>query len=694
MRRFALFSKQTFILLTLLPLFFACSSSERERPLRLIPRPKSILFKDGAFTLEERDRPVPDVPSEEMGKLSDYLLTTELGVARSKEELRKSRFRVSKRRDLPGISSEEGYHLIVDKSGITLEAPSYSGLFYGLQTLLRLKGQGHEIPFVEVTDEPRFPYRGLMLDVSRHFFPMKTIERQIDVMAELKLNRLHLHLTDAAGWRLQVESYPRLTSFAAWRDGAKWKEWWDGERRYLEEGTPGAYGGFYTKDEIRHLVAYAAERGITIIPEIEMPGHSEEVLTAYPELSCTHEPYKEADFCPGNEETFRFLEAVLTEVMELFPSEYIHIGGDEAGKRSWHSCPLCLKRMKEEHLASVDELQSYLIHRVERFLQAHGRKVIGWDEIIDGGLSGGETVMSWRGEEGALRAARNGNDAIMAPGAFCYFDQYQDAPLVEPEAIGGYLPPEKVYTYDPIPEGLSQEESAHIIGVQANLWTEYVPTPDHLEYMLYPRLFALSEVAWSPAEARDYDSFRPAALRLSGELQERGYHTFDLSKEKGERKAKREGGTHRAMGKTVSYQTPYNDKYSAGGDSALTDGKRGGWTYTDGQWQGFIGKGFAIVVDLGGEQSVTSISMDFLQVSNPEIYLPKEVKYLVSKDGKTYTEVTTLSNDTDPDIPYLIKAYKWEASKVVPALRARFVRCEAYTIPKGGWLFTDEIVIR
>ena len=406
------------------------------------------------------------------------------------------------------------YSLHVTPAGVRVEAVDSAGAFYAMQTLGALRDpETGIVPCVEIEDWPRFQWRGYMQDVSRHFFSIDYLKRQIDAMARLKLNVLHLHLTDAAGWRVETDSYPRLTSLAAWRDGALWKDWWFGDRKYLPEGTPGAYGGYYTKEELRELVEYAAERFITIVPEIEMPSHSEEVLAAYPELSCTGEPYRHSDFCIGKEETFKFLEAVLTEIMEIFPSRYIHIGGDEASKKSWEECPLCRARMEAEGLAGVDELQSYMIRRIGRFLEDHGRIPVGWDEILQGGADSAAVVMAWRSVDEGARAAGGGNRTVMTPGAYCYFDTYQDDPSTLPAAMGGYLPLSKVYSFEPVPSGLSSDEAANIIGVQANLWCEYIPTEEHADLMIYPRLYALSEVAWSPASGRDYEA--AGTMRIS-----------------------------------------------------------------------------------------------------------------------------------------------------------------------------------
>lgn len=684
------------IALLLLLLLFSSIRTESATPvddLPVIPRPKHVVPGNGAFHLRTSDKPVIDAPAEIRVRLSDYLRTCGLVPAVSKKEKSLSHLNLRLKNTLPGVSTPEGYVLCVSGKGITIEATGEAGLFYGIQTLLSLKEDGTEIPFAEITDEPRFGYRGLMLDVSRHFFDKEVIKKQIDAMARLKLNRLHLHLTDAAGWRIEIEKYPLLTDFAAWRDEAIWKKWWVGDRRYANGGGPGTYGGYYTKEDIRDLVRYARARQITIVPEIEMPGHSEEVLTAYPRLSCTHEPYKEADFCAGNEETFRFLEDVLTEVMELFPSEYIHIGGDEAGKASWKECPLCRRRMKEEHLRDTDELQSYFIRRVQEFVEKKGRKIIGWDEITEGGLGHGATVMTWRGTEGSLTAVKQGNNAIMTPGAFCYFDQYQDAPTREPEAIGGYLPLEKVYAFDPVPSGLIPEEAERIKGVQANLWTEYVPTAEHLEYMLYPRLLALAEIAWSPMEQKDYPGFKKRALKALTRLRAAGYSTFDLASEVGNRTKAVSSEPNLATRKPVTYAKPYASQYEAGGMSALTDGRRGGWSYNDGLWQGFIPSGLDVTVDLGKSTAVREIGLDFMQVKNPGVFLPEEVTFYVSEDGKRFKKLTSITHITDESLPVDYKTYSWVSEDREPVI-TRYVRCEAKPYKKGVWLFTDEIVVR
>ncbi|EKC52778.1 beta-hexosaminidase precursor, partial [human gut metagenome] len=340
---------------------------------------------------------------------------------------------------------------------------------------------------------------------------------QLRMMASLKLNRLHWHLTDGAGWRIQIDRYPLLTEVAAWRRGATWQQWRDGGAEYCRFDDPEASGGYYTKEEIREVVAYADSLHITVIPEIEMPGHSEEVLAVYPGLSCKGEPYSGGDFCIGNDATFEFLENVLTEVMELFPSEYIHIGGDECPKTRWEKCPACQARIKALGLKDDDRhsaehyLQSYVTARIEKFLNEHGRRIIGWDEILEGELAPNATVMSWRGTEGGIYAAKMGHDAIMTPTTYCYLDYCQASdPENEPLNIGGYVPIEKLYSYEPVPDSLATDYAKHIIGVQANLWTEYIPTNEQLEYMLLPRVAALSEVQWCDRGTREWTRFAQA----------------------------------------------------------------------------------------------------------------------------------------------------------------------------------------
>ena len=591
------------------------------------------------------------------------------------------------------VTGNEAYRIEIDKKGVRLSANTETGIFYGLQTLLQLlnNGDNKTLPALTINDSPRFPYRGLHLDVSRHFFDKEFVKKQLNAMAYFKMNRLHWHLTDGAGWRIEIKKYPRLTSFAAWRPFDKLNDWWVGGRTFCEQDDPRAVGGYYTQDDIREVVAYAAERHITIIPEIEMPGHSEEVLATYPELSCSGKPYVNADFCIGTEKTFEFLENVLLEVIDLFPSEYIHIGGDEASKSSWNTCPRCQKRMADEHLNSVDELQSYMIHRIEKFLNDHGRKIIGWDEIIEGGLSPTATVMSWRGEEGGIKAVKAGNQAIMTPGKYCYLDAFQDAPNTQPMAISGYLTLEKVYSFEPVPDSLSTKEAELILGVQGNVWTEHIPTPEHYEYMIYPRILALAEIGWSPSEVKKWDNFHTRALQAVNILREQGYNPFPLEKEIGDKPESYQKVNHLAIGKKVTYANPYSNHYAAQGEKTLVDGVRGGWMYNDDRWQGFIDCDFDVTIDLGKETDIKQVRAEFIQLKGPYVWLPKQVIISSSVDGEHYDTLATVDNDISPDIETLqFKEFGWEGNA-----KARYIRYKALSNGiAGGWLFTDEIRIK
>ena len=584
----------------------------------------------------------------------------------------------------------EAYEIKVSNKGITVRAAGEAGFFYAQQTLRQMTGNGQikEIQCCEIKDYPRFEYRGLHVDVSRHFRSLDFLKKQIDAMSRFKMNRMHLHLTDAAGWRLQIEKYPRLTEFAAWRPQHTWKEWWSGDRRYCEEGTPGAYGGYYTKDDIRELLKYAESKHVEIIPEIELPSHSEEVFAAYPELGCSQEPYKDSEFCVGNEASFQFLEDVLSEVIELFPSEYIHIGGDEAGKQHWKTCEKCQQRMLEEGFESVDQLQSYMVRRIEKFVNSKGRRIVGWDEILDGGLAPNATVMSWRGTDGGIKAMSMGHDVIMTPGRYCYLDHTQDAPFREPESIGGYLPLDTVYVYEPVEASMPADGIHHLKGVQANLWSEYVVSDEHAEYMYWPRAFALAETAWSQPHNKNLADFRSRALRALEVMKADGYTVFDLHNEYGERKLAQTGLDHKAKGKTVIYNKPIQEWYPASGESTFTDGVIGGWTYSDNRWQGFLSD-IDVTIDLGELTQVNYVGGSFMQLIGPGVFMPEKVDVLVSENGTDFTLVATIWNDISTSNADLL----FKSFDVICDTKARYVRYHAYRGPMRGFLFLDEVVV-
>lgn len=676
--------KNKLITLALAALSFSAVSASVAGPSDIIPRPAAVTDTKGTFILPT-DGFTYYIKGDSDGALRLYLesMPAEFKPA-------KSASKASVVIDAGNAPGEE-YTLDITPKKITIKSASAAGAFYGVQSLLQMTGAPGvtELQCCRVTDSPRFPYRGLMVDVSRHFRSPEFLKKQIDAMALMKLNNMHLHLTDAAGWRIQIDKYPRLTSFAAWRPQAIWQDWVDNGARYCEQADPNAHGGFYTKAELRDLVDYAAKRHVRLIPEIEIPGHSKEVTSAYPSLSCSGKPYTDEDLCIGKDSTFIFFNHVLEEVMDIFPSEYIHIGGDEASKGGWRNCADCKARMEKEGLKDVDELQSYAIHRVEEYVNSKGRKIIGWDEILEGGLAPNATVMSWRGTKDGVKSIQAGHDVIMTPGEFCYIDYTQDAPFKEPVSIGGYTPLEKVYSYEPVEPAIAEAGPEHLLGVQANLWAEYIPTDKHAEYMYYPRALAIAEIGWATPE-KDYSDFRRRSLRLNTRLDSMGYNVFDLANEYGQRRESLTPVNHNARGAKVTYATPYAPQYSAGGDDALTDGVRGGWTHGDRRWQGFNGD-FEATVDLGAIKTISSVGADFMHAPGAWIHLPEKVEFLVSENGTDFTPLDTVYTDMDPTYgKIMMKKYATSA----PGTRARFVKVRAKGHDRpGAWIFTDEIVI-
>jgi hexosaminidase len=474
--------------------------------LKIVPRPAGVRPLKGSFSLGRSTRIYADPEARQVAEWFRAQIRLEMGLAldSAAEPPARNAIRFLLDTSLP----PEGYLLRIEpRIGITIRGTP-AGLFYGAQSVLQL-ATARVLPAVEINDQPRFPYRGLHLDTSRHMFPVAFLKQYLEWMARYKLNRFHWHLTDDQGWRIEIQHYPRLAEVASMR-----KETLVGHapRSTTYDGQP--YGGFYTQEQIRDVVAYARERFITVIPEIEMPGHSLAALAAYPELACTSGPFETATtwggfkdiFCP-KDTTFRFLENVLTEIMDLFPSRYIHIGGDEVEKDRWKESPDAQAVIRREGLKDESELQSYFVRRMEQFINSKGRRMIGWDEILEGGLAPDATVMSWRGEKGGIEAAQQGHDVVMTPRAYLYFDYYQGDRKTEPLAIGGNVPLEKVYSYNPTPAALNGQESKRILGAQANVWTEYMADPRQVEYMLFPRVFALAEVVWSPQESRGYRDF-------------------------------------------------------------------------------------------------------------------------------------------------------------------------------------------
>jgi hexosaminidase len=624
----------------------------------------------------------------------------------------------------------EEYELHVTKKGVQLRAGTPAGLFRGVQTLRQLMpaaiesetlitGMNWTIPCVTVSDYPRFEWRGMHLDVSRHFFEVEFIKRYIDIIAMHKMNVFHWHLVDDQGWRIEIKKYPLLTEVGAWRVDREDQPW--NSRDPQKPGEKPTYGGFYTQEEIREIVAYAAERYITVVPEIEMPAHVGSSMAAYPEFSCTGGPFTVPPggvwpitdiYCAGKEETFTFLEDVLTEVMDLFPSEYIHIGGDEADKTEWRKCPLCQARIKKEGLKDEYELQSYFIKRIESFISTSGCKLIGWDEILEGGLAPGAAVMSWQGFEGGIAAARAGHSVVMTPVSHCYFNIYQGDPATEPESFRGLLTLKKVYSFDPVPAELTHEEAEYIIGAQGCLWTEYVTDGSTAEYMILPRLAALAEVVWSAPENQSwerfssrlpvlmerYDSMRVNYSRGSFRVEMTASHDAEskiitlhltceqpspeiryttdgsdpsgtsglyenpipLSESTTVKAAIFAGGKmmgkisekrvniSKATGANVIYKTPFSIKYKALEEETLVNGIMGSGAFDDGQWQGFEGTDMDVVIDLGSITKVTGITTHFMAAVGSWLFLPQWVEFSLSEDGVAFTTPHRIETSLSP----------------------------------------------
>lgn len=480
--------------------------------INVIPVPVSLVQNEGVFKLKKNT--AFSAPSAEAKTIAEYFaskINLATGYALTVTDKDESSNAIALLIDEALDINNEGYTLDATTSAVTIKAKTPQGLFYGMQTLMQLlpaeiestlpvTGIAWNIPCVTVKDEPRFPYRGIMLDPCRHFIPVENIKKQLDVLAMFKINNMHWHLTEDQGWRIEIKKYPKLTEI--------------GSKRIEGEGNE--YGSFYTQEQIKEVVAYATERFINVIPEIELPGHELAAIAAYPELSCNNSTVtpriiwgvEDIVMCAGKEETFQFLEDVIAEVVPLFPSTYFHIGGDECPKVSWKKCPLCQKRIKENGLKDEHELQSYFVQRIEKVLEGHGKKMIGWDEILEGGLAPSATVMSWRGEDGGIAAANMDHDVIMTPGSGgMYLDQYQGDYKIEPVTIGGYATLEKVYNYNPTPASLPVEKHHFIKGAQGNIWSEYMYNTDIMEYRIYPRILAIAELTWSPNDRKDYKDF-------------------------------------------------------------------------------------------------------------------------------------------------------------------------------------------
>ncbi|MEJ5960789.1 beta-N-acetylhexosaminidase [Pedobacter immunditicola] len=537
--------KNTIKMLLFICLFSGINSSFATK-ISIIPEPVNMEVYEGKFILSDGAKLYFDAKNPLLAKHATYLTDVLASVSgfRTEKSKNKGQSQIRLLIEPDKLIGDEGYHLRINLNGITISANTDKGIFYGLQSLLQLlpvyrTNAELQLPLLKVVDYPRFKWRGMMLDVSRHFFSAEAVKSYIDLLAMYKMNVFHWHLTDSEGWRLEIKKYPKLTTVGAWRKEIPGSVFYK-KNQELPTDTFN-YGGFYTQQQARDVVKYAADRNIMVVPEIEMPGHSDAALAAYPELSCTGlpqqvrsssggEPNALANYCAGKDESFEFLENVLKEVMTIFPSEYIHVGGDEVNKTSWKMCSACQKRIKEEGLKDEYELQSYFIKRMGVFLHQNNKRLIGWDEILEGGLAPEATVMSWRGEKGGIQAAKLKHPVVMAPVEPLYLNRYQADTLVIQQPLAAKYSIntlKEVYDYDPIPLELNPAESAFILGAQACLWTEFIGSPTELEKMALPRLLALSEVLWSPKAAKDWMKFNKKLYFHSRRLGESGRSVFN-----------------------------------------------------------------------------------------------------------------------------------------------------------------------
>ncbi len=757
----------------------ACQPSKKEvvfseNDLNVIPRPQSLTLGKGSFRFTKETVFVSDVSLTAAARLfaEQFERASGIKLPIKKEAVTTNYIALIVDKSLP----KEGYSLVVQPERISIAVADYNGALYALETVRQLLPKEFEsttpvktdwaVPAVTITDAPQYAWRGLMLDVSRHFFPKEYILKTLDRMAMLKLNTFHFHLVDNEGWRIEIKKYPKLTEIGAWRVDQEDKLWDErtpnSANAFANPATaPKKYGGFFTQEDIKEIVAYASARGITVIPEIEMPAHAMSAIAAYPELSCHKRPIGVPSgavwpitdiYCAGQEETFTFLEDVLTEVTELFPSKYIHVGGDEATHTEWEKCPKCKARIKDHYLKDVHQLQSYFIKRIDDFLVSKGRTLVGWDEIMDGGLANNAVVMNWRGIEVGKKALEQGNPVVLT--SDCYIDNYQGLPDYEPQANGGYLPLKTLYHYSLEKENLSTALQKNILGTQANLWAEHVGSTEHSEYMLFPRLLALAEISWTNDNLKNWDNFinRTQAfmkrldvmkvnyarsmyqvvptvenqkgnifLKLDCEVPNADiryalgdtpiekatkYHqpialnrstTFKATVFSGKvTNTITTGGVtfHKAIDKKVSYSPLYHKSYQGQGEATLTNVIRGTKNFHDGQWLGWLGDDVTLTLDLEQATEVREVRIGVMDAQASGIYFPIKFTVSLSNDGKNYREIAT---HNEPCVVRGKATLKDFVLKFSPT-EARYIKLtlkNVKTPPKGGdaWLFIDEILV-
>ena len=747
-----------YLLFLIISLFFSCEQETIQlKEIGIIPKPLFQEINKGVFVLDENIRFISDT---ELNEVSDYLkLYIKENYQVSFTPQKESKKIVFTSNDT--ISNEEGYELKIEENSILITSKNSKGAFYAVQSLLQLmpiksNGLAIAIPCLELQDEPQFKYRGMHLDVGRHFFSVDFIKKYIDLMARLKMNTFHWHLTEDQGWRIEIKKYPKLQEIAAFRNETLVGHYNNQPHQF--DGKK--YGGFYTQEQIKEVVAYANTRQVTIIPEIEMPGHSQAAIAAYPALGCTGEQVEVATkwgvfdevYCP-KESTFKFLEDVIDEVVTLFPGKYIHIGGDEAPKTNWKRCAHCQRLIKEKGLKDEHGLQSYFIARMEKYINTKGKQIIGWDEILEGGLAPNATVMSWRGTSGAIEAAKEGHDVILTPGSHCYFDHYQSEDENEPLAIGGFLPLEKVYHFNPIPKELTEEESKYVLGAQGNVWTEYMKTEKQVEYMAFPRVVALSEVVWSSPENKNYSDFinrleqyqkrldqldvnyANHMYSVKGELKNtEGNLTYQLNATSSsypiyyatDKSApsklyvnpipvdssmtikavildsnaialgaifQQKINLHKGVGAKILIDKKPHPAYNAGGKNALINGISGNnKRYGDKEWLGFSGEDIEITIKFENPTNINSIATRFFNGNGQWIYAPKRVTLYVNDDDSTYSAEVSVTDDLTAKVAVKFK------NTMVTSIRLKIPSFGIIPEGKQGaghkpWTFIDEIII-
>jgi len=698
-------------------LLAACAKQLPIADYDIIPQPKEVgLNEEKPFELNPNTVVYFEAGLQREAQFLSKYVNDIIGFALNIQEYQSQPSGIVLRISSEEFTQAEAYEINITPKQVVIKGADAAGVFYGIQTLRKslpvspseigcLKGGGVFLLSGTIKDWPNFAYRGMHLDPCRHFMDLDSVKIYLDMMALHNMNQFHFHLSEDQGWRVEIKKYPELTEIGAYRNGTV-----IGHNGNLYDTI--RHGGFYTQDELRDLIQYAAERHINIIPEIDLPGHMQAALACYPQLGCTGGPYEvwrrwgvsDDVLCAGNEEAMQFAEDVLNEVMDVFPSPYIHIGGDECPKVRWEKCPKCQAKIKElgiksdEHFSKEDYLQSYVMNRMAKVVEARGRRVIGWDEILEGSVSETAIIMSWRGIEGGIEAARKGHDVIMTPSSHLYFDYYQSEDIAsEPMCIGGYLPVSRVYEFQPLPKELTPEQQQRIIGVQANIWTEYIASFRHVQYMAMPRMDALAELQWNNPQDRDFDAFVERCRKMAQlyDLYHYNYANHIFNPQVWADTVEANLATH----KPITLRQQPGEKYTYEGAVLLNDGNLGRGAYNSGRWLGFCGYPLDAVIDLEQASEMSHVRFHTLINKGAWIYNPSSVKVLVSDDGEIFRKVVQkdipISTWVDRDG---IFAYEVEFEPVM----ARFVEIvvSGHDLPEDhsgfgnpAWIFVDEIEV-